>query len=174
MRSYVNVALWLSLLAPSATLTSAQTTETPVIAPPSLKVNAPLAQKILLDMKASHPEIKKIGLHTVPPGETESCIIANPMTSKIGKISSSADLTVITSWEPKIYPHAEEGGFFDMGLPMSDTQNRHFGLLVLEIPYRYAVTEKGALQIGLKIRDEVEARIPSKAALFEPTSSHHQ
>lgn len=136
--------------------------------PRYLKVSAPFAQHLLVATKAAHPEIKKIGLHTVPPGETESCIIANPIESKIGKVSSPNDLKVVTSGEPKIYPHAEEGGFFDLGLPMTDAQGRALGLMVLEIPYRNAATQEQALAMGLRIRDEVAAKIPSKSALFGP------
>ncbi len=133
-----------------------------------LKVSAPYAQQLLVETKARYPELKKIGLHVVPPGETESCIIANPITSKIGKISSARDLTVVISGQPKVYPHPEEGGFFDLGLPMSDAHGSTIGLMVMEIPYRYAATSDEALAMGLKIRDEIAARIPSKQALFGP------
>jgi hypothetical protein len=143
----------------------------PVSAPDRyLKVSAPYAQKLLVEAKAAHPELKKIGLHVVPPGETESCIIANPITSKIGKVSSPRDLTVVTSGTAKVYPHAEEGGFFDLGLPMFDAQKRPLGLMVMEIPYKFASTNDDALKMGLKIRDEIAARIPNKQALFQPAS----
>ena len=138
-------------------------------APPAryLKVNAPYAQQLLVEAKAAHPELKKIGLHVVPPGETESCIIANPITSKIGKISSPRDLTVVRSGQPKVYPHEEEGGFFDLGLPMFDADKRPIGLMVMEIPYKIASTSDEALRMGLRIRDEIATRIPNKQALFE-------
>lgn len=144
---------------------------TPVSAPAHdryLKVNAPYAQRLLTEAKAAHPELKKIGLHVVPPGETESCIIANPVTSKIGKVSSARDLTVVTSGQPKVYPHPEEGGFFDLGLPMFDAGKRPIGLMVMEVPYKFAMNSDDALAIGLKIRDEIAAQIPDKQALFQP------
>jgi hypothetical protein len=140
----------------------------PVPPPRYLKVEAPYAQQLLVEAKASHPELKKIGLHVVPPGETESCIIANPITSKIGKVSSPRDLTVVTSGQPRVYPHPEEGGFFDLGLPMFDANQRPLGLMVMEIPYKVAPTADDALRRGLKIRDEIAARIPNKQALFGP------
>ncbi len=133
-----------------------------------LKVSAPFAQQLLVEAKAAHPEIKKIGLHTVPPGETHSCIIANPIVTKIGKVSSARDLTVVTSGEAKVYPHAEEGGFFDLGLPMFDSSRRPIGMMVMEIPYKYAATPEAALARGSAIRDEIAARIPDKQALFQP------
>ena len=140
----------------------------PTAAPRYIKVDAPYAQKLLLSAKAAHPEIKKIGLHAVPPGGTESVIIANPITSKIGKLSSANDLTVVTSGLPKVYPHPEEGGFFDLGLPMTDSQQRPIGMMVMEIPYANAATKEEALRVGLGIRDEIAAKIPNKEALFAP------
>ncbi len=144
-------------------------------APPSpaaryLSVSAPFAQHLILATKAAHPELKKIGLHAVPPGERESCIIANAIPSKIGKISSAKDMEAVTSGEARSYPHPEEGGFFDLAVPVSDRQHRPVGLLVMEIPYRFAPNSEDALALGRRIRDEIAASIPSKAALFGPVT----
>ena len=155
-------------LAFSSSCSSAQTQATPAPAR-YLKVQAPYAQQLLVEAQAAHPELKKIGLHVIPPGETESCIIANPIVSKIGKVSSARDLTVAASGEPKVYPHPEEGGFFDLGLPISDAAGHPLGLMVMELPYRYVHESADALTLGLKIRDEIAARIPTKQALFQPT-----
>lgn len=140
-----------------------------VAAPPRyIKVDAPFAQKLVLDAKAAHPELKKIGMHAIPPGYSESAIIANPIVSKIGKLSSANDLTVVTSGQPKVYPHEEEGGFFDLGLPLADNQQRPIGIMVMEIPYKAAATKEDALRMGLALRDQISAEIPSKEALFAP------
>ena len=131
-----------------------------------LQVHAPFAQQLILRTKSAHPELKKIGMHVVPPGETESCIIANAIPSKIGKTSSARDLLVVTTGEPAVSPHAEEGGFFDLGFPLFDRQHRPVGMLVMEIPYKDAPTRKRALSKGSSIRDEVAGQIPDKQALF--------
>lgn len=133
-----------------------------------IKVDAPFAQQLILAAKAAHPELKKIGLHAVPPGGTESAIVANAIPGKIGKVSSPNDLTVVATGQPKVYPHPEEGGFFDLGLPLTDAQHRPIGMMVMEIPYKDAATEQEALAKGLRIRDEITSRITSKQALFQP------
>lgn len=146
------------------------TAQAPANASPAaryIKVDAPLAQKLVLAAKAQHPEIKKIGMHAVPPGATESAIIGSDNPAKIGKVSSANDLTVVTSGTPRVYPHPEEGGFFDLGLPMFDREHRPFGMMVLEIPYKDATTPDTALSMGTKIHDELAAKIPSKQALFQ-------
>lgn len=164
---HIVVASTLTFLASFTRAAYAQAPTTSAAPDRYLKVNAPYAQQLLVEAKTNHPELKKIGLHVVPPGETESCIIANPIPSKIGKVSSPRDLTVVTSGQPRVYPHNEEGGFFDLGLPMFDVQRRPIGLMVMEIPYKNAATSDDALSMGLKIRDEIAARIPNKQALFQ-------
>jgi hypothetical protein len=135
-----------------------------------LQVSAPFAQQLILATKAVHPELKKIGLHAVPPGQTDSCIIANAIPSKIGKISSAKDLEAVISGQARNYPHAEEGGFFDLALSVSDQQHQPVGLLVMEIPYRFAPESEQALAMGRRIRNEIAAKIPSKPALFGPAA----
>ena len=65
-------------------------------------VNAPYAQSLVIATKNAHPELQKLGLHAIPPGEQDYAIIANPIPSKIGKESSGSDLSVISrSRRPK-------------------------------------------------------------------------
>lgn len=159
----------LSFALPSLITLNSVSAQAPAPAPARyIKVDAPYAQQLILAAKARHPELKKIGLHAVPPGGAESAIIANAIPSKIGKVSSLNDLTVVITNQPKVYPHPEEGGFFDLGLPMTDVQHRPIGMMVMEIPYKDAGTEQEALVKGLSIRDEIAAQIPSKQALFQP------
>jgi hypothetical protein len=163
------VILASSSASPLVLNTLAQTTAVKA-APQMLHIDAPYAQKLILEAKVAHSELKKIGLHAIAPGETQYAIIANAIPSKIGKVSSAADLTVITSDSSKVYLHAEEGGFFDLGLPMWDAEKRPIGMIVMEVPYKNAATKDEALSMGSKIRDEIAAKIPSYATLFQPAS----
>ncbi len=78
------VLILLFFLLPTAL--ASQTASAPGItvpAPPRyIKVDGPFAQKLVLDAKAAHPELKKIGLHAIPPGGSEGAIIANPIVSR--------------------------------------------------------------------------------------------
>ncbi len=60
-----------------------------------IPVDAPFAQNLVVATKNAHPELQKLGLHAIPPGQHDYAIIANAITSKIGKKSSAADLTVL-------------------------------------------------------------------------------
>ena len=83
----------------------------------------------------AHPELQKLGLHVIPPGQTEYAIIANTFPSKIGKKSSAADLTVLTTGKATVKSD-DRGKFFDLCLPISDSAGRPIGITVMEIPYR--------------------------------------
>jgi hypothetical protein len=55
-------------------------------------------------------------------------------------------------------------------IPMSDAKGGDIdgGFVVMEVPYTKASDEEEALKIGVAIRDELQAQIPNKAALYQP------
>jgi hypothetical protein len=58
-----------------------------------MHLHAPFAQSLVEKVKAAHnDQILKLGIHAVPPGETDNVIIANVTPSKNGKKSSPTDL----------------------------------------------------------------------------------
>ena len=131
-------------------------------------VNAPYAQNLLVATKKAHPELQKLGLHAIPPNQQDYVIIANPITSKIGKRSSPADLSVLTSGKPTVKPD-DKGRFFDLCLPMSDAAGTPLGITVMEIPYAAAKDADEALAKATVIRDELQRKIADHDQLFEAT-----
>ena len=131
-----------------------------------LTVSAPFGQTLVINTKAAHKELQKLGLHAVPPGQREYCIIANAITSKIGKKSSAADLTVVNSGKPTV-KFVDKGQFYDLALPMADAAGKAFGLTVMEIPAKFVKDNQDALAKASAVRDEMEAQIPSFSRLFE-------
>jgi hypothetical protein len=152
----------LILSAAFAAVLTAQTTYVPV--------NAPYAQNVVVATKNAHPELQKLGLHAVPPGQSDFAIIANAITSKIGKKSSAADLTVVTSGKPTV-KRDEPGKFFDLCLPMSDASGRPFGITVMEIPFTFAKDSDDALAKATIVRDQMQQTIPSRSQLFEEAAA---
>ncbi len=114
-----HLAVWTIALSFHFTPTSlwAQAPATALAQARFIKVDAPFAQQLILSAKAAHPELKKIGLHAVPPGGTESAIVANAIPGKIGKVSSPHDLTVVTTGQPKVYPHRRREASSILGCP---------------------------------------------------------
>lgn len=139
----------------------------PAAAPARIEVHAPFAQQLIEKVKAEHPEIQKLGLHAVPPGETRSAIIANNIPSKDGKLSSPGDLATVASGQPKAH-RIEKGQFWDTFVPLHDHEGKIIGFLVMEVPFSTASTEEGALAVGVRIRNEVQSQVPTLATLFGP------
>src|ERR1700743_3982632 len=82
-------------------------------------VSAPLAQSILVKVKAHHDDIVKLCLHAVPPGSTDNVIIANIAPEKIGKKSSAKDLEKLAQNKPIAAP-LDKSKTFDLLIPITD------------------------------------------------------
>ncbi len=132
-------------------------------------VNAPHAQKLVVETEKAHPELQKLGLHVIPPGQTEYAIVANTFPSKIGKKSSAADLAVLTSGKAAV-KNDDRGKFFDLCLPISDAEEHSIGITVMEIPYSDAKDAGEALAKATVVRDQMQKKIASRAQLFEETT----
>jgi hypothetical protein len=133
-----------------------------------MHVNAPLAQSILIKVKARHDDIVKLGLHAMPPGTSDNVIIANIVPAKIGKKSSPADMEKLAQNKP-IAVRLDKSQTFDLLIPITDAKGRDLdgGFIVMEVPYAKANSEEEALKIGIGIRDEVQRQIRSKKAMYE-------
>jgi hypothetical protein len=134
-----------------------------------MHVHAPFAQSLVVKVKAAHEDqIVKLGIHAVPPSETDNVIIANITPSKNGKKSSPTDLEKLAQNKP-IAVKIDKDQVFDLLIPLTDAKGRDLngGFVVMEVPYSKAGNEEEALKIGVEIRDDVQRQIPSKKALYQ-------
>ncbi|HEY3839481.1 MAG TPA: hypothetical protein VGL72_23075 [Bryobacteraceae bacterium] len=128
-------------------------------------VSAPHAQELIVATRSAHPELQKLGLHAIPPGQQEYAIIANAIPGKIGKLSSPGDLAVVHSGQPTVKKE-EKGRFYDLCLPIADRAGHPIGITVMEIPFASATDAADALSKATVVRDELQRNIPSREALF--------
>ena len=160
----------LSTLVPGAGFAQEKPAKAPAQDPSTyMHVHAPFAQSLVEKVKAAHnDEIVKLGIHAVPPGETDNVIIANITPSKNGKKSSPTDLEKLAAGKP-VAVRLEKDKVFDLLIPMTDSKGRDLngGFVVMEVPYSKANNEEEALKIGVAIRDDVQRQIPSKKALYQ-------
>lgn len=152
-----------ALLAVPATTypTLAQTLPT---AQSRIQVHAPYAQQLILAAKEHHPEVQRIGLHAVPPGLSYSVVIANTLPGLIGQKDSAKDIAVERSGKAKV--ERREEGFYKVRLPIDDIHGQTFGMIAIEVPFKVAGSEDGALKKGEAIRTEIQHKVPNKNALF--------
>jgi DNA-binding beta-propeller fold protein YncE len=134
--------------------------------PTAEKITAPFAESLVLETLSANPDLRKMGLHAVPPGERESVIIANGNLDRLGRQSSAGDLAALSSG--KTYcKRIDDGSYYNMKLPISDASGRRVGLLVMEIPVTSEATESDAIARAEKIRDSMQRQIPDQRRLFE-------
>lgn len=137
----------------------------PVKAEVAQPVHAPYALDLELATLSAHPDLRKMGLHAVPPGGKDSVIIANANTSRIGIKSSAGDLDAVK--EGRTYcARKDDGAFYNLKLPLQDASGRVIGILVMEMPYTSAAGETQAIRKAEEIRRELAQKIPDYQALF--------
>jgi hypothetical protein len=159
--------LLISCLLGSTALVAQQGTAPASKAPAKVAVSAPFAQQMIVKEKTMHPEIQKLGLHAVPPGQTQNVIIASNLPEKIGKVSAASDMQHVAAGVPYAEKIADEG-YWDTFVPFHDHDGKVIGFLVMEVPFATAKTLEGAIKVGTLIRNEVERQVPTEAALFAP------
>jgi len=129
-------------------------------------VHAPRALQLEMATLSAHPDLRKMGLHAVPPGGKDSVIIANANTARIGAKSSAGDLDAVK--EGKTYcAKKDDGAFFSLKLPLLDASGRNIGILVMELPFTSAADETQAVRRAEEIRHELAQQIPDYKALFQ-------
>jgi hypothetical protein len=157
-------------IAPAMMLAQSKPAKAPSQDPSTyMKVNAPFAQSLVVKIKAAHDDqIVKLGIHAVPPSETDNVIIANITPSKNGKKSSAADLEKLAAGKP-VAVKIDKDKVFDLLVPMTDAKGRDLdgGFVVMEVPYSKASNEEEAIKIGVAVRDDMQRQIPSKKALYQ-------
>jgi len=152
-----SIAVFASTDTPSAKPTS------PEVAQP---VNAPFAESLVLSMLSAHPELRKMGLHAVPPGQTDSLIIANANSSRIGIKSTGGDLDAVK--DGKTYcSKKDNGAFYNLKLPLLDSAGQRIGILVMEMPFTSATDNVDAVAKAEAIRAELAKQIPGLNRLFQ-------
>jgi DNA-binding beta-propeller fold protein YncE len=136
---------------------------------PQETVNAPFAEELVLNMLSSHPYLRKMGLHVIPPGAREMILIANGNATRLGIHTSVGDFAAVK--DGKTYgPYIGDGDFYNMKMPMFDARGRAIGILVMEIPGTSASSEQDAAHQAEAIRKELSEKIPSLERLFRGNS----
>jgi DNA-binding beta-propeller fold protein YncE len=133
---------------------------------PQETVNAPFAEELVLKMLSSHPYLRKMGLHVIPPGGSQMILIANGNATRLGIHTSAGDFAAVK--DGKTYgPYIADGDYYNMKMPMFDAKGRRIGILVMEIPGTSASDEQDAAHQAEAIRKGLSEKIPSLERLFQ-------
>ncbi len=122
-----------------------------------------LAQKIVDDAHAKHPEASEIGIAIV--GLHGCATIASTDRGDIGEKCAKDDSEPMQTGKPFV---EKEKNSFDVSLPLHDISGKIVGSVGIEITPKTSETEKDVIQRAEKIASEMEESIPSKASLARP------
>lgn len=159
-------------LAPENTWASADPSHPKNWTPPDYRI---VGQKLCDEIMASHPELISVTFHGVPPGKTDTyTMFAGSFPERIGNVDDPDDVMVIESGitilDPRWHRTADPIDKFLVMTPLRMASGENIGLLVLAYhnPPNMAKSEREFLELGTSVRDELQFRIKSMAALFEP------
>ena len=132
---------------------------------PGYHKQAPLAQALVDDALAKHPEVILMAIHA---GAPKYDIIASNF-GRLGKLGDEDDLRCIHTGKNNLEVD-KTGKHFEVELPLKDKAGKTLGALGVVFNYSpgadKAMFEKTAIQIGA----DMQARIPTSAALFGPAN----
>lgn len=132
------------------------------------------AQQLSDQIMAAHPELQSVTFHGVPPGRSEVyTMFAGSYLDRIGNPDDPDDIDVIkkgiTIVDPRWHRTKDVVKRFVVQEPLRDISGENVGLIVYA--FKTADGSKGEryyTDAAMRMRDELQARIPSYAALYEP------
>ena len=123
------------------------------------------AQKVVLEIKAAHPEITGLGL-AATRSEQEGCkTIAATEVKEIGEKCDKDEFTAMKTNQPFVEKEKDE---FDATLPIHDAAGKIIGTLGIDFKTGPGQTKETVTRQAKQIASELEKRITSKEQLFEP------
>lgn len=167
------IAVTLIAFGTFATIAHAQETREQAIAkmrkvePKEMDANyhkkAPLAQKLVDDALANHPEVILMAIHA---GAPKYDIIASNF-GRIGKLGDEDDLRCIHTGKKNLEVD-KTGTHYEVEFPLKDKAGKTIGAVGVVFNYKPGDDKDANVAIADAIAKEMTARIPNAAALFGP------
>ena len=170
MRPVLTTIAALAALA-CAAAASAQTPPAKNWTPPAHKI---YAQQLSDEIMAKHPELQSVTFHGVPPSMSKVyTMFAGSYPERIGNPDDPDDIDVIekgiTILDPRWHRFKDTVKRVVVQEPLRDKAGENVGLIVFA--YKTANGSKGErfyVNAAMDLRDQLQPKIPSYAALFEP------
>jgi hypothetical protein len=146
--------------------------------PPAGKI---YAQALSDQIMAQHPELLSVTFHGTPPGASGVyTMFAGSYPERIGNPDDPDDVDVITKGitilDPRWHRTNDAKKKFVVQMPLRDSSGANVGLLVLAYHSDGTAPNTGTAELdflrrAVALRDDLQARIPSYAALFAAAGS---
>ncbi|MBN8844125.1 MAG: hypothetical protein J0H88_12860 [Sphingomonadales bacterium] len=133
-----------------------------------------VAQKIVDEIIAAHPELVSITIHAIPAGMTEYTMIAGTFPDRIGNASSPGDAITakkgVTQVESK-WGTPDFNKKVSILVPLKDSTGKYLPVTMV-LAFKQSpdsgLIDIDFMQPGVRIRDAVAPKIASVEALFSP------
>jgi len=132
---------------------------------PTYTTAAPEAQKLVKEALARHPEVILLAIHAAPPGHKNLIVASN--FGRIGKLGDEDDMRCVNTGKSNLEVN---GNHFEDEVVMKDQSGKTIGALGVVFNYKPGDDKAAMAKISEQIRDEMQASIPTEAALFGPGS----
>jgi hypothetical protein len=132
---------------------------------PTYTTAAPEAQKLVVEALARHPEVILLAIHAAPPGHKNLIVASN--FGRIGKLGDEDDMRCVNTGKSNLEVN---GNHFEDEVVMKDQSGKTIGALGVVFNYKPGDDKAAMAKISEQIRDEMQASIPTEAALFGPAS----
>lgn len=113
----------------------------------------------------AHPELKFIGLHVTPPGETDNLIIACSNPAKVGLVSTTQDMVFAQPGQAKVFSKPNRSDR-EVDLWFGDSAGQTLGMIVIHFDGPEIKSDDAALQRAQLIQQELQKQISSRDQLF--------
>jgi hypothetical protein len=132
---------------------------------PTYTTPAPMAQKLIEEALAKHPEVILIAIHAQPPGHKNLIVASN--FGRIGKIGDEDDLRCIHTGKSNLELNST-GRHFEDELILQDASGKTIGALGVVFNYKPGDDRAAMAKIADQIRDEMKVQLQDANALFAP------
>src|ERR1700674_1263558 len=117
------------------------------------------AQDLVDRTLSRHPELLELDIHAVPPGTSESVIVAAKSRDRVGKRTDADDLAVFKSGEPRVEINQTGDNNVEVAVQLQDVTGRPVGAIEMTFPYVAGTDQDALVKKAEEIRDGRRRRI---------------
>jgi hypothetical protein len=133
----------------------------------SAQQNKIMAQKVVEQVKAGHPEISGLEI-AASKSDVEGCkTIAATEAAEVGQKCDKDELTAIRTHKPHVDKEKDE---FDVTLPIHDSAGKIIATAGMDFKLQPGRTKVSVVAEAQKIAAELEKRFTSKDEIFRPAN----
>lgn len=124
-----------------------------------------LAQRLTIETLTRHPDVLVLAFHVTAPGETTNRVVGINVPKLLGRASDDVDHDVSKTGKTivQVIPSTHR---MEVHMPLRAVDGSLVGTLVTVYLWRQEAEAPGLISQSMKIRDELQPRIPNLSALL--------